>query len=614
VLAQAGFRDADSIAPDVGAWGVLSKNAVILARAADAAPEPKHWLILADRGGIGAMLAERHRAQGGASTLIHQEQGLSRVPDAGGPVEVIDLWSLDEPSLEGMVDPVSESCCGGVMKLVQALAAGSGSTRIAGTWLVTRGADGGSGETSVPGLAQSPLWGLGRVVANEHPELKIVRIDLDPDACIEDSTRMLWDELRSGSLEDEVSFRNGERRVQRLVRHTPVQPVAPLRFRSNATYLITGGLGGLGLLTARWLASRGAATLVLASRRNPSAMAEQACRELEDMGARIVVRQADVSRRQDVERLLSEIDRSLPPLRGIVHAAGVLDDGMVRNLTWERFARVLGPKQAGAWHLHDLTTACPLDFFVMYSSFTAVLGTPGQGNHAAANAFLDSLSWHRRALGLPALSIGWGAWAEIGAAAERQVGERLRGKGAGMLSPEQGLRLLERVWNAEPAHVAVAPIQWEQLEGRHLDHPLLADFAKPAPATAAAAPDFYERWQAAPPHRRRSMLVEHIVGQAATVLGLRDSDSLEPMQGFFQLGMDSLTSVELRNRLRASLRCELPTTVAFDHPSPDALAAFVLGRGEAAPTQTVKPKEAAGRNDLSVAELETLIDELAGSV
>jgi acyl transferase domain-containing protein/NAD(P)-dependent dehydrogenase (short-subunit alcohol dehydrogenase family)/acyl carrier protein len=616
VLERAGFRNADAVAPDAGAWGVLSRNAVILARAADVVPEPMHWVILADRGGIGGRLADQHHGRGGTSTVIHPEQGLSGLRNLVGPVEVIDLWSLDEPPLEGTPDPIRPSCCGSVMKLVQSLVDESGSLAVARTWLVTQGAVSGSPAMPVPGLAQSPLWGLGRVIANEHPELRIARIDLDPDAGIEDRARMLWDELCSGSDEDEVSFRAAERRVQRLVRHASGGPAAPIRFRNDATYLITGGLGGLGLLTARWLVSRGAGTLVLAGRRAPDLLAEQACQALEAMGARIVIRQADVAHRQDVERLLAEIDRSLPPLRGVVHAAGVLDDGMVRNLTWERFARVLGPKQAGAWHLHDLTTTCALDFFVLYSSFTAVLGTPGQGNHAAANAFLDALAWHRRALGLPALSIGWGAWAEIGAAAERRVGERLRAKGARMMNPEQGLRLLEQVWHAEPAHVTVAPIQWEQLEGRHLSHPLLADFARPTPPAAGTTPDFLERWRTAAPHRRRSMLVDHIITETATVLGIKDTDAMEPTQGFFQLGMDSLTSVELRNRLRASLRCELPTTVAFDHPSPDALAAFVLGRIEpapVAPAPALTLKEIADLGDLSVAELETLIDELAGS-
>src|SRR5262249_28050231 len=146
--------------------------------------------------------------------------------------------------------------------------------------------------------------------------------------------------------------------------------------------------------------------------------------------------------------LMDRIATSLPPLRGVVHAAGILDDGMLRQLTWERFRRVLAPKVAGSWNLHRATAALELDFFVQYSSFTSLMGAAGEGNHAAASAFQDELAWHRRSLGLPALSIDWGAWADVGAAAERGLGERLRTKGGEMLRPEQGLRLLDNAWHS----------------------------------------------------------------------------------------------------------------------------------------------------------------------
>jgi myxalamid-type polyketide synthase MxaB len=365
---------------------------------------------------------------------------------------------------------------------------------------------------------------------------------------------------------------------------------------------------------------RGARTLVLAGRRAVDGRAQEACRELEAMGARIVTYQADLARQQEVERLLDHIARFLPRLRGIIHAAGVLDDGMLRQLSWERFARVLQPKMAGAWNLHRLTAAMELDFFVQYSSATSILGTPGQGNHAAANAFLDALAWHRRAIGLPALSLDWGAWSEIGAAAERQVGERLKTKGSGTLSPEQGLRLLERMWHSKSAQIAIVPIYWAQLDEHQTRRPLLAELA--APAAASRPADFLERFRAAPPHRRRALVIDQILAETAKVLGLKRADAIEPMQGFFELGMDSLTSVELRNRLRAALGCELPTTVAFDHPTPQALAQFVLGRIDPAPPAALaaeaRREPAAGQSGivnlstLSVAELDTMIDELAG--
>jgi microcystin synthetase protein McyG len=365
---------------------------------------------------------------------------------------------------------------------------------------------------------------------------------------------------------------------------------------------------------------RGAKTLVLVGRRPADERAERACRRLEELGARVVVYQADVAQHGQVERLLSNITTTLPPLRGVIHAAGVLDDGMLRQLSWERFARVMQPKMAGAWDLHRLTAGTELDFFVLFSSFTSILGSPGQANHAAANAFLDALACHRRARGLPALSLNWGAWSDIGAAAERQVGERIKMKGGGTLSPEQGLRLLEEVWHTAVAQVAIVPIHWSQLDEQLMRRPLLADFVPMRGAPPSRPSDLLGRFRSAAPHKRRALLVDHICAEVAKVLGLQGGDAMEPQQGFFERGMDSLTSVELRNRLRASLQCELPTTVAFDHPTPDALADFVLGRldrpreaSSPAPGLPVEPVgqrwETANLNELSVAELETLIDE-----
>jgi microcystin synthetase protein McyG len=653
VLDQSGFRDAEPLALANGRSDVLSRQAVILARAAQAetpanAPASRHWLILADRGGIGSRLASRHNAGGGIGTLVHPSQKFERVDehtyrvapdrpedfhqllaslDRARSYDVIHLWSLDEPAIDGTSDePAVEAgvlSCGSVVSLVQSMLNGPAALPV-GTkmWLVTQDAVGGEPPMPVAGLAQSGLWGLGRVIASEHPDLQAIRVDLDPAASADDRARVLWDELCSGAREDEVSFRAGTRYVSRLIRHATDKAV-PVEFRGDASYLISGGLGGLGLLTARWMASRGAKTLVLAGRRAADEHAEGVCRELEGNGVRVVAYQADVARRPQVERLLDHIAKSLPPLRGIVHAAGVLDDGMVRQLNWERFTRVVEPKAAGAWNLHCLTLGMQLHFFVQYSSFTSIIGTAGQGNHAAANAFLDALAWYRRAIGLPALSIDWGAWSDIGAAAKRQVSERLTARGGGTLTPDQGLRLLEKTWHAKAAQIAIVPIYWAQLEARQMARPLLAELAAAAPAAASRPPDVLERLRFASPRQRRVFLLDHVLAETAQVLGMNGTDAIEPSQGFFELGMDSLTSVELRNRLAATLQCALPTTVAFDHPTPKALAQFVLAeieRTQAAapargpPTRPVAPRTAIDQAELSLAELENLIDELADPV
>ena len=371
-----------------------------------------------------------------------------------------------------------------------------------------------------------------------------------------------------------------------------VEPAAPVTFRPDASYLISGGLGGLGVLTARWMVAHGARTLVLASRHASDQHLQRLHVELESTGARIVVRQADVAQDADVKRLLDEIAESLPPLRGVVHAAGVLDDGAIRQLNWQRFTRVLLPKLAGGWNLHCLTAGMELDFFVQYSSFTSIQGTPGQGNHAAANAFLDALAWYRRGIGLPALSINWGPWSEVGAAADRGVGDRIKAKGGDTLTPEQGLRLLERTWHAKAAQVSVVPVHWARMDAQSKGRPLLRELMSNVTAAASPVADVLKRLRSATPQRRRALLLDHILAETAKVLGIKRADTVEPHKGFFELGMDSLTSVELRNRLNATLQCTLPITVAFDHPTPDALARFVLGEIEPAheaPSSAAQP-------------------------
>ncbi|KMW70467.1 type I polyketide synthase, partial [Limnoraphis robusta] len=214
---------------------------------------------------------------------------------------------------------------------------------------------------------------------------------------------------------------------------------------SEGTYLITGGLGGLGLLVARWLVEKGAKNIVLLSRRHPNSETQTTLDELERLGAKVIITQADISDDKKVTKIFQNIKQNLPPLRGIFHAAGVLEDGVLMQLNSEKFERVMKPKMHGAWNLHQLTKDIPLDYFVLFSSAASLLGSPGQANHVAANTFLDMLAHYRQMLGLPGLSINWGAWSEVGAAAERQVTQHMSLKGVGTISPQQGLEILEEL-------------------------------------------------------------------------------------------------------------------------------------------------------------------------
>ena len=231
---------------------------------------------------------------------------------------------------------------------------------------------------------------MGRSIALEHPELHCVCIDLPAEDGL-DEARSVLDEIRHPT-DDQVAFRDDKRCAARIIRDSGPAPQGEFECRPDATYLITGGLGDLGLHAAEWLVDHGARHLMLVARRGARPEIEGRIRRIGDSGAHITVRQADVSDKQQVAELFREFATSLPPLRGIIHVAGVFDDGTLRELTAARFATVLAPKVAGAWYLHEQSRELPLDFFVAYSSAASLFGSAGQANYVSANAFLDALA------------------------------------------------------------------------------------------------------------------------------------------------------------------------------------------------------------------------------
>ncbi len=368
---------------------------------------------------------------------------------------------LDRFTAAGTIDAeaLREQSCGRALDILHGLAEARGA-RTPRLWLVTRGAQAVGATAGTVAVSQTPLWGMARVIAVEFQELNCVCIDLDPTSTGGDGG-LLFQEVWSGSNETQLAYRGETRHAAKLRR---LQQRGPTTFvaKPDGAYLVTGGLGGLGLRLAQWLVNRGARRLVLTGRRAPSPEAAQSIRELEADGARVLIVQADVGRREDVRRLLGQIDAEMPPLCGIFHAAGVLDDGILRQQTRARFATVMAPKVEGAWNLHELTRDRPLDLFVMFSSAASLVGSPGQGNYAAANAFLDGLAHLRRAAGLPGLSINWGGWAEVGMAAEldRRQGKSRDAAGVGRIDPIHGLATLERLLGGDTAQAGVLPIDW----------------------------------------------------------------------------------------------------------------------------------------------------------
>ncbi len=374
------------------------------------------------------------------------------------------------------------------------------------------------------------------------------------------------------------------------------RPVIPVR--ADAAYLITGGLNGLGLLVAQWLIEQGARHLVLTGRSQPTEAAQVTLSQFAAAGVQVLITQADVADADRMRTVLAQIDRSMPPLRGVIHSAGVLNDGVLTQQDAARFAAVMAAKVEGAWNLHHLTQHQPLDFFVCFSSVAALLGSPGQANHAAANAFLDALAHHRRLQGLPGISINWGAWSNIGAAAKRNVGSRITMQGMGTIAPAQGLQILEQILQENPTQVGVLPVQWPKFMQQFPTDRIpafLAQFGQSETRSASSAEtdaipamsEFRQRLNAAPASDRPGLLVAHIREQVAIVLNHRSPQRIDTQRGFFDLGMDSLTAIELKSRLVNSLAQPLPSTLIFEYPTIEALATYLaqdLFAGEAAPT------------------------------
>jgi hypothetical protein len=295
-----------------------------------------------------------------------------------------------------------------------------------------------------------------------------------------------------------------------------------------------------------------------------------------------VTARGDVSRAEEVRGILDDARRVLPPLKGVIHSAGVLDDGVILQQSWARFERVLAPKVLGAWNLHEATRAMELEHFVLFSSGAALLGSPGQANHAAANAFLDALAHGRRAAGLPALSINWGAWAGVGAAAGDTLRERLTLQGMDALAPEAGLAALGRILNDERAQVGVLAIDWERLSPRlPAGSTFFAEMRASGPSTEAAAPPEIHGLRASldgiAPSKRRGVLERRVRQEAVRVLGLPPGRHLDRDRPLQEMGLDSLMAVELRNALSQAVQSPLPATLLFDHPTVERLVGF-LGR------------------------------------
>ncbi|MDJ0732651.1 MAG: type I polyketide synthase [Nostocaceae cyanobacterium] len=580
----------------------------------------RSWLIFADTQGIGKELAALLSGKGEVCTLVfagNQYQQLSEheftidrtnpgdfqrllqdvVNSSKPPLsKILHLWSLDavgEPQTAEDLEMAVSIGCASSLYLVQSLVK-MGLQVAPDLYLVTKGAQAISKTTELA-VEQSPLWGLGKVIHMEHPEFNCMLMDLDPSPDA-NQVQNLFDSIWSVKSPGQslMAWRQNQLYLAQLV-PSPKHQSQSVDLRGDGTYLIVGGLGGIGLHLAQWMVERGARHLVFMGRSGANPHGREVLKDLEQLGVEIVIATGDVSQKQEVAKVLDQIKASMPPLRGIMHLAGINDDRLLREHKWELFTKVFAPKVSGSWNLHILTQEIPLDFFVLFSSIASMTGGSGLGNYAAANTFLDALAHYRRMQGLPGLSINWGPWAKVGMAAN--VGRGQEGQwliqGLEPMQPQLGLEALEYLLNPvlkdrvlqNSAQVGVIPINWSKyleffpnIKSRFLDGVIDAGTSTSSQGDRnqfESKFNILQQLQEAEGSKHLDLLVTYLQQYVCKVLGFKSSTNLEIQQSLLELGLDSLMAVQLKNWISTDLGVNLPIEKFINDSSILQLATFL---------------------------------------
>ena len=565
----------------------------------------QHWVLFADHQGITTQLAEHLSKNNIPHSLVfasHQSSVLKNGQAhirADQPEQISKLfytlakenikithviygWGLDSASTALIKDIAvltadQERQCTGILSLTQSLVQNS-SQKPPHLAILTRNALRLDQQNKNVDAIQSTLWGFGRTLTQEHPKLQSTCIDIDSTLPKDEGLKSLFYDLVKSSIENQIAYRKGQRYVARLVRHQSSTLNSQVIIRPDASYLITGGLGGLGLKTATTLAKAGAKYLILLGRNAPNANTRSVIKQLQEKGIQIHTLAVDVADTNALTEAFVKIVATLPPLKGVMHAAGVLDDGIITQQTWSRFKKVFAPKVQGTWNLHELTKAQDLDFFVCFSSIAGSLGVAGQSNYAAANSFMDGLMQARQQMGLPGLSINWAAWADVGmiTSLDEQQQHRILTSGFGIIPADQGMQILINLIDQNSTSLTVAPFDWSLLK-KHFAHnvPILYRQVLNTQSeglTQSNNISWLKELQNTPEEQRISRLAELIQVVVAKIMRFSDFKDIPLDKDLFELGLDSLLAIELRNRIQDELQCNLSTTILFDYTNINLLA------------------------------------------